>query len=189
LNCAQLSPSIAEKRIPASCGSLKRRSFRPSEKPIRVLLNLITSVREARFDDLYRLLSLCQEMHEEGSYKFIGLSLKKLEQFFQQKITDGNSLVLVWEHEEINGFFVADIVEYFFSEDRLAVDTLFFITKNMRKKSGAKRLLDSYIEWAKSFEIKEIALSTTNGVETKSLERVYEKLGFEKAGVMYKKEV
>lgn len=147
-------------------------------------------VREASWDDIHRLLSLSREMHEEGGYRTIQLSLKKLEQFFQQKITDENSLVIVWEDkEEIYGFFVAEIVEYFFSVERLAVDTLFFITKDMRKKSGAKRLLDSYINWAGSFDIKEIALSTTNGVETENLERVYRKLGFKKAGVMYKKEM
>ena len=147
-------------------------------------------VRKANINDIHTLLVLCQKMHEEGSYKGIVLSRKKLEQFFRQKIINEDSLVLVWQDKkEICGFFVADIVEYFFSEDRLAVDTLFFIIKDMRKKRGAKRLLDAYMNWARLFDIKEIALSTTNGVEIERLERLYRKLGFEKVGVMYKKEI
>jgi GNAT superfamily N-acetyltransferase len=145
-------------------------------------------VRKASFDDIHVLLTLCKEMHAEGSYKMIKLSIKKLEQFFRQKISDSDSLVIVWhDKEELNGFFVADIVEYFFSEEKLAVDTLFFIRKENRKKSGAKRLLDSYFTWAESHNIREICLSTTNGVDTDKIENMYTKLGFHNSGVMYKK--
>jgi len=148
------------------------------------------AVRGARFSDIDILLELSKKMHQEGSYKSIELSIDKLKKFFEHKIIDDDSFIVVWEHQEkVSGFFVADIVEYFFSKEKFAIDTLFYIIKEKRKKNGAKQLLDSYIMWANSFKIKEITLSTTNGVETERLEQVYKKFGFRKSGIMYKKEV
>jgi hypothetical protein len=63
----------------------------------------------------------------------------------------------------------------FFSQELLAID--------------AMKFLKAYFEWAKSQNVTEITLSSTNGVEVEKLEKMYAKLGFNKVGFMYKKGV
>ena len=131
-------------------------------------------------------------MHEEGSYANISLDKKKLQRYLIKNINNNNSLVLILKNKvstDIEGLLVAEIVEYFFSLELLAIDSLFFIRKEKRKTIGAMKLLKAYFEWAKSHNVTEITLSSTNGVEVEKLEKMYAKLGFNKVGFMYKKGV
>lgn len=127
-------------------------------------------------------------MHKEGSYQKIKFNESKSKIYLLNKIENENSLViLLIENEKIIGLFIADIVEYFFSNEKLALDSIFFILKPKRKSFGAIKLLNEYFIWAESYNVKEICLSTTNGVETDKIERMYTRLGFHKAGLMYKR--
>ncbi|WP_457749135.1 hypothetical protein [Sulfurimonas sp.] len=129
-------------------------------------------------------------MHKEGYYKNIEIDNIKLKKYLSQKICSDKALVLVLKADNlIVGFFVAEIVEYFFSKELLAIDSLFFIVKEKRKSTGAMKILKSYFQWAESHNVKEITLSSTNGVEVEKIEKMYAKLGFRKVGVMYKKGV
>lgn len=150
-----------------------------------------TNIRAATFSDIFTLLDLSVEMHVEGSYRDIEFSKEKIENFLREKIANNNSLVIVWStfSNQINGFFIADVVEYFFSHEKVALDTIFFIKKEKRKSIGTKLLLDTYINWAIANNVKELSLSTTNGVEVESLEKLYQKFGFSKSGIMYKRGV
>lgn len=150
-----------------------------------------SNIREATDSDISTLLDLSVKMHAEGSYRDIKFSKEKMENFLRKKINNTNSLVIVWSTHtnQIFGFFIADIVEYFFSYEKVVLDTIFFIIKEKRKSIGAKLLLDSYIKWAKSNNVKEIVLSTTNDVEVEKIEKMYSKLDFTKSGVLYKKGV
>lgn len=147
-------------------------------------------VNRAMLKDIEDVFLLCLKMHKEGSFKNIIASKEKLQRYLSKKVENKNSLFLVLKkNQQVIGFFIAEICEYFFSEEKLAVDELFFIEKKFRKSIGAKYLIAKYVKWAKSNHAIEICLSSTNGVEMDKLERFYSKFGFKKAGVMYKKGV
>jgi len=148
------------------------------------------TIRHATISDIDNIIDLCTEMHNEGYYKNISIVYSKLKIYILEKINNNNSLILILEsHSSTIGMFIADIVEYFFSDETISIDNLFFITKPERKFNGAKKLLDAYFEWAIAHNVKEITLSTTNGVEVEKIEKMYSKLGFTKVGIMYKKGV
>jgi len=131
-------------------------------------------------------------MHEEGYYANINLNERKLQRYLIRNINNNNNLVLILKNKvnaDIEGLLVAEVVEYFFSQELLAIDSLFFIKKAKRKSIGAMKLLKAYFKWAKSHNVTEITLSSTNGVEIEKLEKMYAKLGFNKVGFMYKKGV
>jgi len=148
------------------------------------------TTRKATRQDIKSLLKLAQKMHNEGVYREIEINQSKLKEYFISKILAYDSLVLVLiKNDIIVGLFVAEIVSYFFSDENMALDNLFYIDKSYRKSFGAGKLLNDYFNWANQYAIKEICLSNTNGVETDKVEKMYVKLGFKKVGVMYKKEV
>lgn len=127
-------------------------------------------------------------MHSEGIYSSISLSEYKLKNFIFNKIEANKSLVTVLvSNDKIIGLLIADIQEYFFSTEKISIDILFFIIKSKRKSFGAIKLLKEYFSWANSYGVKEISLSTTNGVEVDKIEKMYSKLGFTRVGIMYKK--
>jgi len=129
-------------------------------------------------------------MHKEGYYQNIEIDILKLRKYLSQKICSDKALVLLLKADDMMiGFFVAEIIEYFFSRERLAMDSLFFIIKKKRKSIGAIKLLKVYFEWVKLHNVKEITLSSTNGVEVEKIEKLYVKLGFKRVGIMYKKGV
>ncbi|HFU76717.1 MAG TPA: hypothetical protein ENK66_10780 [Arcobacter sp.] len=147
------------------------------------------SIREAKSSDVNKLFDLCIEMHKEGIYQKIEINQEKLINFLLNKINHRDSLLLVLldTDDELVGLFIGDIVEYFFSSERLALDTIFYIVKSKRKSLGAMKLLTAYFDWANSHDVREICLSSTNGVEVEKIERMYAKLGFHRVGIMYKK--
>ena len=146
------------------------------------------SIRNAKESDIDELLDLCIDMHQEGIYKKIEISQRKLRNFLLGKLIREESLLLVLsDNDKLVGLFVGDIVEYFFSSEKLALDTIFYIVKSKRKSLGAMKLLSTYFDWANSHNVREICLSSTNGVEVEKIERMYTKLGFYKVGIMYKK--
>lgn len=145
--------------------------------------------REAKKNDIDEIFMLCYEMHKEGFYQKIPIDKVKLIDFLFNKICHKNSLLIVLvDNDKLIGFFIGDIVEYFFSLEKFAIDTIFYIIKPKRKSFGAIKLLQAYFNWANSYNIKEICLTSTNGVETEKIEMMYRKLGFNRVGFMYKKE-
>ena len=146
------------------------------------------SIRKAKKSDVNELFDLCVEMHKEGIYQKIEINQEKLSNFLLSKINHRESLLLVLaDDDKLVGLFIGDIVAYFFSSEKLALDTIFYIVKSKRKSLGAMKLLTAYFDWANSHNVREICLSSTNGVEVEKIERMYIKLGFDKVGIMYKK--
>lgn len=144
-------------------------------------------IRKATVEDLDEILTLCKTMHKESSYSGIEPNKEKTQSFIQNEIDDRDSLFLVLLYKEvIVGIFLGKIVSYFFSNDLQAMDYLLYIQKEKRGSIGALKLLKSYICWAKEQKVKEIVLSSTTGINLDRTEGIYRKLGFHKAGVMYK---
>jgi len=153
-------------------------------KEIKIILE------EAKISDVNLLIDLCIEMHKEGYYANISLDDRKLQWYLIKNIKSDNSLVLILKNKaDVVGLLIAEVVEYFFSQELLAIDSLFFIRKDKRKSIGAMKLLKAYFKWAQSLNVTEITLSSTNGIEVEKLEKMYAKLGFNKVGFMYKKGV
>jgi len=148
----------------------------------------LLSIREAKKSDVNELFNLCIEMHKEGIYQKIEINQEKLTNFLLSKINHKESLLLVLtDGDKLVGLFIGDIVEYFFSSEKLALDTIFYIVKSKRKSFGAIKLLVAYFDWANSHNVREICLSSTNGIEVEKIEKMYTKLGFYRVGIMYKK--
>lgn len=144
--------------------------------------------RKANESDIQEISLILKEMHKEGIYSKINPSEYKIKNFLLNKIRDKNSLVLILiSDNKIIGLFIAEIQEYFFSTEKISMDIIFFILKSKRKAFGAIKLLQNYFNWAESYNVKEICLSTTNGVEVEKIEKMYRKLGFNRVGIMYKK--
>ena len=145
------------------------------------------NIREASISEVNEIVNLCSIMHKESNYKNIDPDYNKSYEFIESSIIDKESFFIVLiEDNRIIGFFMAKLLEYFFSHERQAVDYLFFIKEEHRKKSGAYKLVSTYIKWAKKNNVREIILSSTTGVELEKIEKLYSKFNFKKVGVMFK---
>ena len=144
-------------------------------------------IREAVIDDLEQLIKLCSLMHSESTYSKVSLDVNKSTVFLTRMIKrkDALSIVLCIK-DQIAGLFVASEEEYFFSNDKIVIDHIFFIEKKYRKKTGAKYIANEYLRWSKLRNVKEVMFSTSTGIEQDKVSSFYNKMGFQQSGVIFK---
>jgi len=149
--------------------------------------NEIFFINKATLADMPKILDLCLIMHKESIYCNIPVNISKLNSFLKSHILSQNSLfILLKKNNEIIGFFVGNIVTYFFSDSKIAMDIILFIKPNYRNHHGAQKLLSDFIDWCHDKDVREISLSSTTGIEKSKVKQIYSKFGFNKIGFMYK---
>ncbi len=144
-------------------------------------------IREFKEGDFFSLVNLAKEMHKESTYSKLNLSANKLLKLgttiIEQKDYCGFVAVA---GDDIIGMFIGYITEYFFGSDKIACDLVLFVPRNRRGGFAASMLLDRYKIWANKQGAKEIKVGITTGVHELATTKLYKKLGFERAGLIYK---
>lgn len=142
-------------------------------------------IREATLDDIPRLLELGQVMHQESPvYNAFPLNEDRVVGFLSYLINsdDGCVFVAIQDGEVIGG--MAGIVsEHLWSDIRLAYDIGWFFLPEHRGHLTSIRILQAFLEWAKS-KAEQIMIMNTSGVNTERILPLYEKQGFKKAGAI-----
>lgn len=148
-------------------------------------------VREATVYDLETLIALGELMHVESNYRSIIFSKDKTLVTGISIIADPMWCVRVCEgkDDEVIGMFVGYVSQFPFSYDLVASDFVLYVLPEYRGSTAALRLLGAYEAWAKSKEAKIINIGTTTGVNTDKVGEFYERLGFNRVGAVYRKEV
>lgn len=146
-------------------------------------------IRPATPADYDQLLALGRAMHAESRYAGMDLHEPKLVQWFDLAAERG--FLRVWQDPDgsIQGGLLAMIGETWFGRDLLAYDLALFIVPGRRGGIIAARLCQAYVEWAIAAGAAEISIGTTTGVQTEAAERLYQGLGFERIGALYRRRI
>jgi GNAT superfamily N-acetyltransferase len=80
------------------------------------------------------------------------------------------------------------VSKYYFSNDTVANDIAWFVTKGMRGTRVGLRLLDKFEEWALSKGVKEVRIGYSTDINPKAFNSLMEKRGYQVVGANYRLE-
>lgn len=146
-------------------------------------------IRRATAADMSALLELVRAMHAEAvALRHAALDLGKVEAAFRRSIADGPAFVHVDAVGEIDGMLLAIVGERWFSRNAMVTDLVVYMRQERRGGLAAYRLLDEFIAWCDEHGIApyDVQLGISTGVHLEATGKLYEKLGFEEAGRMYR---
>ena len=82
--------------------------------------------------------------------------------------------------------FVGGITQYYFSKERFAEDTLIYVHPDYRGRWHAVKLLKAFVKWAQERQVNSVMLKITSQIKTETAAKLYERLGFERVGYIYR---
>ena len=146
-------------------------------------------IRPATKEDIPALVALGGMLHSESSYSNLRFIPEKVAVFLQ-RVIDGAGVVFVSEKDgEVNGGIAGSVMEHWFSDEKIAFDYSLFISPKYRQGIAALRLMHAFCEWAKLKGAREIRMGITTGINVDGVARLYRSMGFEDAGILFRKEV
>jgi len=92
---------------------------------------------------------------------------------------------------EIVGLFIGNIVEYWFSEQKIAQELVVLFTPAHRNKISPylAEMINGFTAWAEAKGATESCIGITSGKAGEGYPKFIESLGFSNAGLIFKKEV
>lgn len=143
-------------------------------------------VRDATLADIPAMLRLGEIMHAESRYSFMAYDAEKVAGTLRSLM--GTGFVRVHERNgEIDGGMVGYMTEAWFSRARVAAELALFVTPGKRGGMAAWYLLSEFSAWAENQGAQEITLAITTGVKVEETGRMYQRLGFEQVGGVFKR--
>lgn len=155
-------------------------------------------MRPARTIEAFALVELLREQHARSRYAALGdidptYARRLLAQAIQRHghTTDGGTQVNVIEAEDgsIAAFMVGVLNRVYHVGNALCAQDMFLVAGDRAPALASRTLLNAYVEWASSNpRVLEINLSHTDALpEGDRMGAVYERLGFERCGGIYRR--
>jgi GNAT superfamily N-acetyltransferase len=144
-------------------------------------------IRKATKDDTLQLFVLCKEFSKEAPPEY-KMDPKKVQRVIEASFeTPAMEIFVAEEDNEIVGFLVAFLSVTMFSDDIVASELAWFVSKEHRNARTAFKLLDSLEDWGKAMGAKSIVMADIQGLQ--SLSPLYKRRGYSMAEVTYRKPV
>jgi GNAT superfamily N-acetyltransferase len=143
-------------------------------------------IREATLEDIPALLALGQRMASESPrFSKLAFSDEKLTATLTDVIRSPRGFLWVAEEEaELLGVMVAIVHPHWFSDDLIASDLALFVYQHARGGMAAARLVKQYKAWARESGAVLVQAGVSTGLGTETTAGLYERMGFERCGVI-----
>jgi len=144
-------------------------------------------------EDLEQLNELGRWFQENSAYKNCGWSDKKSASIIASSMRPHSPYFfrVAEEDGDIQGMFIGLATEYFFSENKIAMDQVVCFHPEKRKNVG-KLLIKMFREfesWAKEKNALEVCIGVTSGIAGDGYPKLIERLGYKQVGSCFKREV
>jgi len=148
-------------------------------------------IRPATEEDLRTVLRMAIAMHAESNrYRAHKISIPKLAALILKFHISSSKVILVAEKEAcIVGMFLGYITEFFFSDDELTTDRLFYVRPEHRKGFVAYRLFKGFESWSKEVGVTTIQVGISTGIDNEGYTNFCERLGYNRTGTVLSKEI
>jgi len=149
-----------------------------------------SKIRKVTERDILNLSILSKQFAKEAKQNGYNLSFKqdKFINSFMSVVNNPDYFYLLAEVDgEAVGFFLGTVYRPLFSDDTIAAEMFWWIDKDHRGHRAAIQMLKSFEDWSKEVGATEVNVSDLQGV--KNLDKLYERLGYSRSEVTYKKEL
>jgi GNAT superfamily N-acetyltransferase len=135
------------------------------------------------------LIELGREMHSESSFSELEFEPKRVLETFEWYLGDeSRTAIIAWKGDNPVGLYAGYISKYYFSNDTVASDIAWFVTKKLRGTRVGLRLLDRFEEWALEKGVKEVRIGYSTNINPKAFNSLMEKRGYQVVGANYRLE-
>lgn len=145
-------------------------------------------IRRATQEDLPVLVLYGKAFHTE-SPRFKALEYDPIHMYLQieNALTDPMLGVFVAvENGQIIGGIIGEAYKSWFGHDLISQDQGIYLHPNRRNGFLLKRLVDTYVEWARSIGVKDITLGIFSEVHPERTVKLFERWGFTQSGWGYR---
>jgi GNAT superfamily N-acetyltransferase len=147
-------------------------------------------VRPAVEADVPRILELSAGIFNESKYPEVcTYNPEKVAHLVSHMLATPDEFFLHVAEKDgsIIGMYAGTLTEYYFSNDRMAVDLALFVDPGKRGGLAAIRLIQAFEEWAFERGAKEICPATSTQAAPERTAMLYQVLGYEVVGNLFKK--
>lgn len=146
-------------------------------------------IRDLNHDDLSQLLELAREMHRTGVYAAYPMDEARVAFILTRLIEVPEALSIGYEVDgELVGAFVGEIVQDLWIDVQVAVDHAFYVRAADRGSRAGIMLLRAFENWANKNGADVLRPVVYAGVDNQTVSNVLQRMGYESAGTVHKKE-
>lgn len=150
-------------------------------------------VRDPSLDDFKQINDLGRWFQENSNFRNCGWSDGKAYGFVKSGSDPSSDtfMLVAKEGGELVGFFLGNVVEYFFSDEKIAQELVLVFKPEHRKNISPILIdmLDKFEVWAKDKNAVEVSAGIFSGIAGKGYHKFLESRGYKQSGVAFKKEV
>jgi GNAT superfamily N-acetyltransferase len=141
-------------------------------------------------NDVPQLLELAREMHRTGVYAAYPMDEARVEFILTRLIEVPDALTIGYEIKgELVGAFVGEVVQDLWVDVRVAVDHAFYVREADRGSRAGILLLRAFENWALENGADVLRPVVYAGIDNQAVSGVLQRMGYESAGTVHKKEV
>ena len=146
-------------------------------------------IRQITHDDIPRLIEIGLMCHQESEYSVMSFSANKCIALCERTIAEPQMLGTVTAKDGvITGVLVAAAIPAYFSDEITASDLLIYVLPEHRGSRAFYMLCLSYVGWARAKGARLIFLRNSTGIESEKVGNIYQRMGFEHVGGIYRME-
>lgn len=143
--------------------------------------------RRGSESDIQPICKLGKEMHVESEFKDLHWNEEKVLKWLDMNVKSPNRFVLcAYDESTLAGVFIGSISEFYFGNDRLASDLLWYVGVDYRGGRVGIRLLKEFEKWAREQNVDRIQVGVSSGMSIERTGALLERMGFNQIGGLYK---
>lgn len=144
-------------------------------------------IRLANDTDKPAILRLSVQMHAESRFKIYPLNQDRSWAVASALMQSPTGCVLIAENAsgEVVGMLWGHVMDYFFSDVRMAQDQVFYVAPAHRGSSAAYKLLTAFKRWAHNRKAKELAINMSVDIDQPRFNRFMTRMGFHPCGTNF----
>lgn len=144
----------------------------------------MTQLRLIEEVDIPTLVEMGAEMIAASSFASMGYAPEKVAEFIRRVSVSGLAAVSV-EGDVITGVMLGDVVEPWYSANRMGVDHVLYVRPQYQGSRAALMLVRAWMQWCSDEGA--VQLRPGTAATSEAADRLYAALGFKRAGSLYVK--
>lgn len=143
----------------------------------------MTKLRLAEEADLPTILEMGEDMFANSSFAPLTYSRSKSGQSILHGMKTALVIVSLTDDGEITGCMHGDVIEPWYTEDRMGIEYFVYVRPEYRGTLAAWMLIKAWVRWAVDSGAKQIRPATA--AVSEPADRLYKRMGFSPAGSLY----
>jgi len=145
-------------------------------------------IRPPLHSDIETLVDLGAQLHQESAYSFLPYDRHKVRAFIGAYVEDRDTrcALVADDGGELIGVIGGALIEYYFCNEQLVSDEILFVRRDHRNGMAAIALIRGLQKWAIARGARELCLSISSNVNQEITGKLFERLGFERMGGIFK---